>query len=75
MLNEKEIRNFMKNMENLLEVVGEPSILATLSDSQMRIRDYASATYETLSWVLGYIDTDDFKSEYLRLDELESILE
>ena len=46
MLNEKEIRNFMRNVENLMEVVGEPSILATLSDSQMRIRDYASATYE-----------------------------
>ena len=75
MINEKEIRNLMKNVENLLEVVGEPSILSTLSDRQMRIRDYACATYETLSWVLGYIDTYDFKTEYARLDELESILE
>ena len=75
MINEKEIRNLMKNGENLLEGVGEPSILSTLSDRQMRIRDYAGATYETLSWVLGYIDTYDFKTEYARLDELESILE
>ena len=75
MLNEKEIRNFMKDVENLMEVIGEPSILATLSDDQMITRDYANATYDTLSWVLGYIDTDDFKSEYVRLDELESILE
>ena len=44
MINEKEIRNLMKNVENLLEVVGEPSILSTLSDRQMRIRDYAGAT-------------------------------
>ena len=75
MLNEKEIRNFMKDVENLMEVIGEPSILATLSDDQMITRDYANATYDTLSWVLGYIDTDDFKSEYVRLYELESILE
>ena len=65
----------MKDVENLMEVIGEPSILATLSDDQMITRDYANATYDTLSWVLGYIDTDDFKSEYVRLYELESILE
>ena len=75
MLNEKEIKNLMKQLENLMEVVSEPTISRALSDDQKKILYYFKATYESLSWVLGYIDTNDFKSEYIQIHKLESLLE
>jgi|TARA_B110000263_G_C15193042_1_gene456963 hypothetical protein len=75
MLNEKEIKNLMKQLENLMEAVSEPTISRVLSDDQKKILYYFKATYESLSWVLGYIDTNDFKSEYIQIHKLESLLE
>ena len=76
MRNEKEIRLVMKELEDLTEATSDPTIWNIVSEGGLtEIHGYACTVYETLSWVLGYIESEEFKSEYIKMDALKSSLE
>ena len=76
MRSEREIRSVMKALEELTEAISEPVIWDTVSSKGLTgIHGYACTVYETLSWVLEYIESEEFNADYIKIDVLKSFLE
>ena len=69
MRNQDEIQALIKELKNTVDVDNLEEYDRVANERDF---NFLCDVLDTLSWVLGEIDTEDFKSEaYLNLDELK----
>ncbi|ACL11455.1 hypothetical protein DKAM_1129 [Desulfurococcus amylolyticus 1221n] len=69
---EREVRELLDLVEPIISFIGEYGRDEDLKDDNWR---YACDVVDTLYWVLGEIDTEDFLSDtYLNLEKLKRIV-